>query len=91
MGLFIEESRTNYYTTSETLTNSRTGSSSGMIYTDFTTDGPQGGRFTRVVRNTSLSRTLDWDWQIVYSNLGLSIGQQFAVTFYARCPNGTLA
>jgi hypothetical protein len=91
LGLLIEESRTNYYTTSETLTNSRTGSSSGMIYTDFTTDGPQGGRFTRVVRNTSLSRTLDWDWQIVYSNLGLSIGQQFAVTFYARCPNGTLA
>jgi hypothetical protein len=88
---FRGEATVNYYSTPETLTNSRTGSSSGMIYTDFTTDGPQGGRFTRVVRNTSLSRTSDWDWQIGYSNIGLSIGQQFAVSFYARCPNGTLS
>jgi hypothetical protein len=91
LGLLIEEARINYYTTSETLTNGRTGTSSGGNYTDFLSGGPQGGRFTRWARDTALSRTADWDWQIDYSNTGLSVGQTLNVSFYARCPNGTLA
>jgi prepilin-type N-terminal cleavage/methylation domain-containing protein len=91
LGLLVEEGSTNFYNTSETLTNGRTGSSSGMVYTDFNTGGPQGGRFTRVVRDTSLSRSSDWDWEVNYSNTGLSLNQSLVVSFYARCPNGTLA
>jgi len=88
---FRGEATTNYYTTPETLTSGRTGTSSGGNYTDFTTGGPNNGRFTRWVRDTALSRNNDWDWEINYSNTGLSVGQTLNVSFYARCPNGTLS
>jgi hypothetical protein len=81
----------NYYITPQTLTNGRTGTTSGGNYTDFTTGGPTDGRFTRWVRNTALTRTDDWDWSIGYTNTGLSVGQILTVSFYARCPNGTLS
>jgi hypothetical protein len=81
----------NYYITPQTLTNGRTGTTSGGNYTDFTTGGPTDGRFTRWVRNTALTRTDDWDWSIGYTNTGLSVGQILTVSFYARCPNSTLS
>jgi hypothetical protein len=90
-GLLVEEARTNYYTTSETMLGGRINNS--VRFTDFTIGGPQEGKFTRVVKDNSLPSApgQDWPYQIGYSNTGLSIGQQFAVSFYARCPNGTLA
>jgi hypothetical protein len=90
-GLLVEEARTNYYTTSETMLGGRINNS--VRFTDFTIGGPQEGKFTRVVKDNSLpsAPSQDWPYQIGYSNTGLSIGQQFAVSFYARCPNGTLA
>jgi hypothetical protein len=81
----------NYYITPQTLTDGRTGTTSGGNYTDFTTGGPTNGRFTRWVRDTALTRTADWDWSIGYTNTGLSVGQILTVSFYARCPNGTLS
>lgn len=87
---FKGEATTNYYSTPETLTSGRTGSTDGTIKTDYTSGGPTGGRFTRVVRDTSVTRSTDWEWQIDYSNTGLSLTNPFVVSFYARCPNGTL-
>ena len=88
---FKGEATTNYYSTPITLTSGRTGSTDGSIKTSFNTGGPTGGPFTRVVRDTSVSRTTDWEWQIGYSGTGLSNGNSFVVSFYARCPNGTLS
>ena len=88
---FKGEATTNYYSTPITLTSGRTGSTDGSIKTSFNTGGPTGGPFTRVVRDTSVSRTTDWEWQIDYSGTGLSNGNSFVVSFYARCPNGTLS
>jgi hypothetical protein len=88
---FKGEATTNYYSTPETLTAGRSGSTDGTIKTDYTSGGPTGGAFTRIVRNTSVSRTTDWEWQIDYSNTGLSLNNTFVVSFYARCPNGTLS
>ena len=88
---FKGEATTNYYSTPITLTSGRTGSTDGSIKTSFNTGGPTGGPFTRVVRDTSVSRTIDWEWQIDYSGTGLSNGNSFVVSFYARCPNGTLS
>ena len=87
---FKGEATTNYYSTPITLTSGRTGSTDGTIKTDYTSGGPTGGRFTRVVRDTSVTRSTDWEWQIGYSNTGLSLTNPFVVSFYARCPNGTL-
>jgi hypothetical protein len=81
----------NYYSTPDTLTSGRTGTTSGGNYTDFTGGGPDGGRFTRWVRDTGLTRSTDWDWGIDYTNTGLSTGQPVIISFYARCPNGTLS
>lgn len=81
----------NYYTTPQTLTNGRTGTTSGGNYTDFTSGGPDGGRFTRWTNDTGTSGSTAWHWNIDYSNSGLSVGQILTVSFYARCPNATLS
>lgn len=88
---FKGEATTNYYSTPETLTDGRVGTTSGGTYTDFTTDGPSGGRFTRWTNNTGTSGTTAWHWGIGYTNTGLTTGQTLTVSFYARCPNGTLS
>lgn len=88
---FKGEATTNYYSTPYTLTNGRTGTTSGGTYTDFSSGGPDGGAFTRWTNNTGTSGSVAWHWQIDYSNTGLTIGQTLTVSFYARCPNGTLS
>jgi hypothetical protein len=88
---FKGEATTNYYSTPETLTDGRVGTTSGGTYTDFTTGGPSGGRFTRWTNNTGTSGTTAWHWGIGYTNTGLTTGQTLTVSFYARCPNGTLS
>ena len=88
---FKGEATTNYYSTPETLTDGRVGTTSGGTYTDFTTGGPSGGRFTRWTNNTGTSGTTAWHWDIGYTNTGLATGQTLTVSFYARCPNGTLS
>ena len=88
---FKGEATTNYYSTPETLTSGRVGTSSGGTYTDYTTGGPNGGMFTRWTNNTGAVGSTAWHWQIDYSNTGLSSGQQLNVSFYARCQNGTVS
>ena len=90
LGLLIEESRTNYYTTSETMLGGRVISPSQWTWTSFAEGGPQGGSFIRWQR-IGTAASPEWNYDIFYNNTGLSVGQQFAVSFYARCPNGTLS
>ena len=89
LGLLIEEARTNYYTTSETMTLGRLFLSSQWTWTSFTEGGPQGGSYMRWER-IGVTASPEWNYSIDYNNTGLSIGDKFVVTFYARCPNGTL-
>jgi len=89
LGLLIEEQRTNYYTTSETMTLGRLIQSSQWTWTSFTEGGPQGGGYIRWER-IGTTASPEWNYAISYNNTGLSIGDKFVVTFYARCPNGTL-
>jgi hypothetical protein len=89
-GLIVEEGSTNYYITSELMTNGQRLSTE-WTWTSFDDGGPQAGPYLRWQRTATGIIGSEWNYDIQYSNLNLQIGGQFVVSFYCRCHNGTLS